>query len=419
MTAFAYRDGVLCAEAVPLPDIAEAVGTPFYCYAAGAIEHAYGALAEAFTGQPAAIYFAVKANGNVAVLRTLAKLGAGMDIVSAGELQRALGAGVPAQRIVFSGVGKTQEEIRMALAAGVHQLNVESVPELHAISQVATAMGRTAPIALRVNPDVDALTLRQITTGTRHNKFGIDLGAAREAYRLATRLPGLAPRAVAVHIGSQISDLAPYREAYKRIGGLVQALRDDGIAIGRLDLGGGLAIAYRDEPPVDVDAYAGIVRETLGPLGCDLMLEPGRFLVGKAGVLVGRVIYRKSDLAREFLIVDAAMNDLLRPALYQAWHTILPVREAPPQEARRVYDIVGPVCESTDQFAENRPLPPMEENDLLAVADAGAYGAVMASQYNGRPLVPEVLVRGGAFAVVRKRPTFDEMLRGESIPAWL
>jgi diaminopimelate decarboxylase len=415
---FAYRDGMLHADGVALATIADAVGTPVYIYSGGMIDGAYRQLAGALAGLPIDIAYAVKANGNLAVIARLAGLGAGADVVSVGEMRRALAAGVAPHRIVFSGVGKTRAEMADALAVGIHQINVESIPELQALSEVAAARGLTAPVALRVNPDVDAGTLKQITTGTRHDKFGIALDRAPEAFRLARSLPGIAPLGIAVHIGSQIARLDPYERAYRRIAELVAALRADGLGLERIDLGGGFGIAYGDEPAFDPQAYARLVAEIVGPLGCRLTVEPGRFLVGPAGMLLGEVLYVKTDAARRFLIVDAGMNDLMRPALYGARHEIVPVAEPADDAEHRQCDVAGPVCESTDIFAKDRKLPPIAAGELLAFADAGAYGAAMASGYNARLPVPEVLVDGDRFAVVRKRPTFEETVAGESMPEW-
>jgi diaminopimelate decarboxylase len=419
MSAFAYRNGVLHAEGVALPALAAAVGTPFYCYSSAALTAAYQAFAGAFAGTDTGLCYAVKANSNLAVIRTFAALGAGADVVSEGELKRALAAGVPAGRIVFSGVGKTRTEMRTALDAGIHQINVESIPELEALSEVAAGLGHTADIAVRVNPDVDARTHAKISTGKKENKFGIDIDHARAVYRRAAELPGIRPVAVAVHIGSQLTSLAPFRAAFERVIELVQALRADGHDITRLDLGGGLGILYRDEDVPSVGDYAGMVRSITGNLGCHVTLEPGRARVGNAGILVARVIYRKEGVHRNFLIVDSAMNDLIRPSLYDAWHTILPVNEPAPDAPRHPIDVVGPVCESGDTFGVQRMLPYLEQDDLVAFLSAGAYGAVMASTYNTRPLVPEVMVSGTDYAVVRPRPAIEDLLAAERMPDWL
>ncbi len=419
MNPFTYRDGVLHAEGVPLPAIAAEVGTPFYCYSTAALIANYRAYAGAFEGQDAGVCYALKANSNLAVVRTLAQQGAGADVVSEGEMRRALAAGVPANRIVFSGVGKTREEMRAALEAGIYQLNVESVPELEALSEVASSLGVEAPIAIRVNPDVDAKTHAKIATGKKENKFGIDWDHAREVYARAAALPGIRPLGIAVHIGSQLTDLAPFRAAFERVVELLHALRADGIDIQRLDLGGGIGIRYRDETPPDLNEYAGMVRSITGNLGCHVTLEPGRALVGNAGILVSKVVYLKHGLARRFLIVDAAMNDLIRPSLYDAYHAIKAVAEPAADVEPVTVDVVGPVCESGDTFALQRPLPPLKADDLVAFCSAGAYGAVMASTYNTRPLAPEVLVNGDAFAVVRPRPKIEDLLGLDRVPEWL
>ncbi|SMH36591.1 diaminopimelate decarboxylase [Azospirillum lipoferum] len=419
MSVFAYRDGVLHAESVSLAEVARSVGTPFYLYSTAALEAHYSAYAGAFAGQDAGVCYALKANSNLAVVRTFARLGAGGDVVSVGEMKRALAGGIPAERIVFSGVGKTREEMREALEAGIHQLNVESIPELEALSEVASSMGVVAPVAFRVNPDVDAKTHAKIATGKKENKFGIDYDHARAVYRRAASLPGIKAVGIAVHIGSQLTDLAPFRAAYERVAALLHQLREDGHDIQRLDLGGGLGITYRNEAPPDLADYAAMVRSITGNLGCRITLEPGRSLVGNAGVLVSRVIYVKQGLHRRFAIVDAAMNDLIRPSLYEAYHGIVPVAEPAADALSEPYDVVGPVCESGDTFAVQRPLPPLADEDLVAFLSAGAYGAAMSSTYNTRPLIPEVLVNGDRFAVIRPRPTVEEMLAAERVPDWL
>ena len=376
---------------------------------------------EALAGLDHLICYAMKANANLAVLRLMASLGAGMDVVSEGEYRRARAAGVPGERIVFSGVGKTRAEMELALRHGIRQFNVESEPELAALSEVATALGRTAPIALRVNPDVDARTHAKIATGKSENKFGIPLARARAVYAEAARLPGIEVVGVDVHIGSQLTDLAPYEAAFTKVAELTEALRADGHAIRRLDLGGGLGIPYRrsnEAPPLPFD-YGEVIRRTVGHLGCEIEIEPGRLIAGNAGVLLSRVIYRKRGEGRDFLIVDAGMNDLIRPAMYDAWHDIVPVAEPPAGADLAPVDVVGPVCETGDTFAVARPLPPLDAGDLVAFRSAGAYGAAMASEYNSRPLVPEVLVSGDRFAVVRARPSYDEMLARDTIPDWL
>jgi diaminopimelate decarboxylase len=416
---FAYRAGELCAEEVPLARIAAAVGTPFYCYSSAAIERRYRRFAAAFADRPARICYALKANSNLAVIRLLARLGAGADVVSEGELRRALAAGVPGERIVFSGVGKTEAEIAFALEAGVHQINVESEPELSAVSAVASAMGRTAALAIRINPDVDAHTHAKIATGRKETKFGIDLAQAAGAFRRAAQLPGLALAGIALHIGSQLTDLGPFELAYRRAVELMRALAGEGIALRRLDLGGGLGIRYRHERPPAIEDYAGMVKQVTEGLDVELAFEPGRWMVGNAGALVARVLYVKDGAARRFLIQDAAMNDLIRPALYDAWHEIVPVREPPAAAERRPIDVVGPVCETGDAFAQQRPLPPIAAGELIALLSAGAYGAVMSSSYNSRLTVPEVLVRGGDFAVIRPRPRYEDLLSQDRMPDWL
>lgn len=418
MNHFDYRDGELFCEGVALSHIADAIGTPFYCYSSATLEHHYRVFAAAFAGQKATICYAVKANSNQAVIRTLAALGAGADVLSEGELRRALAAGVPPAKIVFSGVGKSRAEMALALQSGVGQLNVESLPELRALSEVAVSLGKTAPIAVRVNPDIDAKTHEKITTGKKENKFGIHYDDARALYKEAASLNGIRAIGVAVHIGSQLTDLAPFRDAFGRIAELVVTLRADGHDIRRLDLGGGLGIPYRDETPPLPSAYAAMVRETVGHLGCELVFEPGRLLVGNAGVLVTRVLYVKESGERRFVIVDAAMNDLMRPALYEAWHDIKPVSEAK-LRTEFVADIVGPVCETTDIFAKNRCIGVVGADDLLAIGSAGAYGAVMASDYNSRPLIAEVMVKDTEFVIVRPRQTYEDMLGRDRLPDWL
>ena len=421
MNHFHYHQGELYAEDLPLEQIAAAVGTPFYCYSTATLQRHFIAFQEAMTGLRATICFAVKANGNIAVIRTLAELGAGADVVSEGELRRALAAGVPAGRIVFSGVGKARPEIELAINSGILQINAESEPELDLLSQVAVQLGKKIAIGIRVNPDVDAATHAKITTGRKENKFGIEWTHAHRILQHANRLPGLDVAAVAVHIGSQLTDLAPFREAFLRVRDLVVMLRADGIAIRRIDLGGGLGIPYDPQmaPPPSPAAYGALVRQILGDLECDLICEPGRLLVGNAGMLISRVLYIKEGATRSFVICDAAMNDLVRPAMYDAHHEIIPVRQPESGVAMGVMDVVGPVCESGDTFARQRTLPPLASGDLLAFASAGAYGATMSSTYNARRLVPEVLVKGTAFAVVRRRPSYDEMLSLETFPEWM
>jgi len=418
---FLYRDGILHAEEVALPEIAAAVGTPFYVYSTATLERHYRLFTEALSPLPHLVCFAVKSNGNVAVLKTLAKLGAGMDVVSIGEYLRAKAAGVPGTRIVFSGVGKTREEMRVALEGGIRQFNVESEPELVALSEVASSLGATAPITIRVNPDVDARTHEKIATGKKENKFGIPIARAREVYAEAARLPGIEVVGIDVHIGSQLTELEPFEQAYLKVAELTAALRADGHDIRRLDLGGGLGIPYtrsNEAPPLPTD-YGALIKRTVGHLGCEVEIEPGRLISGNAGLLVASVIYLKEGEGRKFLILDAAMNDLVRPSMYGAHHDIVPVVEPEPGIATEAVDVVGPVCETGDTFAKGRDLPPMGPGDLVAFRSAGAYGAVMASEYNTRPLVPEVMVHGHQFAVIRARPSFDEMIKRDSIPAWL
>lgn len=425
MNHFEYRNGELHAEDIPLSRIADRVGTPFYCYSTATLERHFKRFSEAFSGQEAfaergaLICYAVKANSNLAILRILGQRGAGADVVSEGELRRALAAGIPASRIVFSGVGKTVAEMEFALDCGIHQFNVESEPELEALNRIAEARHMRAPVALRVNPDVDARTHEKISTGRKENKFGIELARVLDVYGRATEMKGIEMVGVAVHIGSQLLDLEPFRQAFQRIADLVVELRAAGLAVPRLDLGGGLGVPYAGEDPPTPEAYAAMIGETIGPLECELMLEPGRLLVGNAGVLVASVIYVKRGATRSFVIVDAAMNDLLRPSLYDAYHEILPLVEPAPGSPVEPMDVVGPVCETGDRFAAQRPLPPIAGGELLAFATAGAYSAVMASSYNTRPLIPEVLVKGGDFAVIRARPTYDEILSQDHLPPWL
>ena len=421
MNHFGYRNGWLYAEDVPLMQIAAEVDTPFYCYSTATIERHFRVFRDAFGVGDALICFAVKANSNIAVLRTLGDCGAGADVVSGGELARALAAGIPGERIVYSGVGKMRAEMKAALEAGIYQFNVESEPELQRLSEVAEGMGIRAPVALRINPDVDAGTHKNISTGKAENKFGISWGRAHEAFDLAAELPGIEVKGVDVHIGSQITQLTPFEEAFRKAAGLVRELRANGHAIERLDLGGGLGIPYvaGEAPPPEPEAYANMIRQVTDELDVRLVFEPGRMITGNAGVLVTQVLYVKEAVSKKFAIVDAAMNDLIRPALYQAWHEILPLKEADPATSRQAYDIVGPVCESTDVFAEGRELPILEEATHLAVLSTGAYGAVQASEYNSRPLVPEVLVKGDHYAVIRPRPTYDEMIAHDRLPPWM
>lgn len=421
MDHFLYKNGQLMAEDVALADIAAAVGTPFYAYSAATLTRHYQLFTEALSPLPHNVCFAIKSLSNLAVLKLLGDLGAGMDVVSGGEYLRAKAAGVPGERIVFSGVGKTRDEMRMALTGGVRQFNVESEPELLALSAVATELGLTAPITLRINPDVDAKTHEKIATGKKENKFGIPISKAREVYAQAARLPGLQVVGIDVHIGSQLTELAPFEAAFSKVAELTEQLRADGHTITRLDLGGGLGIPYtrsNEAPPLPLD-YGALIKRTLGHLGCEIEIEPGRLISGNSGVLVSEVIYVKQGEDRTFLIVDAAMNDLVRPSMYGAHHDIVPLVEAEAGAEMQDYDVVGPVCETGDTFAKARALPALAAGDLLAFRSAGAYGAVMASEYNTRPLVPEVLVQGDHFAVIRARPTFEEILKRDSIPEWL
>src|SRR5262245_58257890 len=421
MHHFRYVGGVLHAEDVDLARLAESVGTPFYCYATATLERHYRVFAEAFRGLDPLICYAIKANSNQAVIATLARLGAGMDVVSEGELRRARAAGVPADRIIFAGVGKTAEEMSYALDAGILGFNVESEPELFLLSKIAASRGRTTRIALRINPDVDAKTHAKISTGRAENKFGIPFAEAPRLYAAAAKLPGLEVAGIHMHIGSQITAAQPFRDAFTLMRELALALRAQGLAIEHLDIGGGLGVPYRDgsAPPPSPHQYAQIVRETLGDLGLKIYLEPGRAIVANAGVLISRVLYVKRGRDKVFTIVDAAMNDLIRPTLYEAHHDIWPVREAAPALVPVRQDVVGPVCETGDYLALERDLAPLAAGDLIAFMTAGAYGAVMSSTYNTRRLVPEVLVRQGQFAIVRPRPTFAELLAQDRLPDWL
>lgn len=419
MNAFPFRNGRLHAESVDLTALADEVGTPFYCYSRAALEQNYRAFAALFPADTL-IAFSVKANGNLAVLRTLAKLGAGADVVSGGELKKALAAGIPAGRIVFSGVGKTRAELELGLSAGIHQFNVESEAELEALSDIAAASGRSAAIAIRVNPDIDARTHAKIATGTAETKFGIPWSRAREAYARAASLPGLEAVGVDVHIGSQITELAPFEEAFARVVELVALLRGDGHRISRADLGGGLGVHYsaKDPPPPDCAAYGEMVSRLMRGLNLSLILEPGRLIAADAGVLVARVIFLKDGEAHRFAILDAGMNDLIRPALYGAHHEIVcvaPTAGAPSE----IYDVVGPVCETSDIFARGYKLPQLRAGDLVAILKTGAYGASMASAYNARPPAPEVLVKDERWSVVRPRMSDDVLVGLDRFPPWL
>jgi diaminopimelate decarboxylase len=427
MHHFAYRRGVshqnvLHAEEVDLADLAATVGTPFYCYSSATLERHYRVFADAFAGAPdALVCYSVKANSNLGVLATLGRLGAGMDIVSEGELRRALAVKVAPERIVFSGVGKTQVEMAVALDAGIFAFNVESEPELRALSEVAASRGATARIAFRVNPDVDAKTHHKIATGKAENKFGVPFAQAPALYALASKLPGVEAAGVHMHIGSQITDLAPFRNAFALLHELVADLRGQGFTISFVNLGGGLGIPYRHDqptPPLPAD-YARLVQEEVGGLGLRLLFEPGRMIAGNAGVLVTRVLYVKRGADKTFTIVDAGMNDLMRPTLYEAYHEIVPVIEPAPGTRSVVTDVAGPVCETGDYLALARALPEFNAGDLISVMTAGAYGAVLASEYNSRLLVPEVLVAGNRYSVTRQRPGYEEMLARERLPNWL
>jgi diaminopimelate decarboxylase len=420
MHHFAYRAGVLHAEAVDLVDLAGKVGTPFYCYSTATIERHYQVFTHAFADVSALVCYAMKANSNQAVIKTLARLGAGADVVSEGELKRARAAGMPPHKIMFSGVGKTARELALAVDEGILCVNVESEPELELLSSIAQQKGRTAHVSLRVNPDIDARTHAKISTGKAENKFGIPISRAREVYARAAKLPGLQATGVDMHIGSQITDLAPFDDAFALLSEFVRTLRGDGHTISHVDLGGGLGIPYREdnEPPPHPDAYAAMVKRATRDLGCTLIFEPGRLIVGNAGILVTRVLYLKRGETRSFVIVDAAMNDLIRPTLYEAHHDIRPVREADPGAPRIVADVVGPVCESGDFLALERDLPEPRPGDLLAIMSAGAYGAVQAGTYNTRPLVPEVLVREAEWALVRPRLEAEALIGLDRLPPW-
>ncbi|MBZ9603843.1 diaminopimelate decarboxylase [Phyllobacterium chamaecytisi] len=421
MNHFDYKDGVLHAEGVSIPDIAKTVGTPFYCYSTATIERHFKVFSAAFADMETLVAYALKANSNQAVLKTLARLGSGADVVSEGEMRRALAAGIPANKIVFSGVGKKPSEMDYALAAGIHCFNVESEPELEILSARAVAAGKIAPVSLRINPDVDAKTHKKISTGKSENKFGIPLAKASTIYAHAAKLPGLKVTGIDMHIGSQITDLEPFDNAFRLLAELVAQLQADGHDIKHVDLGGGLGIPYHfdNNPPPLPDAYAQIVQKHIKPLGLKTIFEPGRLIVGNAGILVSEVIYLKEGDARNFIIVDAAMNDLIRPTLYDAFHIIRPVKEPAANDPRIRGDVVGPVCETGDYLGLDRDLPRPAPGDLIAIGTAGAYGAVQAGTYNTRLLVPEVLVNGDRFHVVRPRTSYDELIGLDSVPDWL
>jgi diaminopimelate decarboxylase len=421
MHHFAYRNGVLHAEAVNLASLAQAVGTPFYCYSTATLERHYRVFAGAFADVPSLVCYAVKANSNQAVIATLAKLGAGADVVSGGELKRALAAGVPSDKIMFSGIGKTAAELALALDENILCVNVESEPELELLSNIAVGKGRSVDISVRVNPDVDAKTHAKIATGRAEDKFGIPISGARAVYAKAAKLPGLRVAGVDMHIGSQITELSPFGDAFALLSDFVRTLRGDGHTISHVDLGGGLGIPYREdnEPPPDPSAYAEVVKRATRGLDCKLIFEPGRLIVGNAGILVTRVLYLKRGEAKTFVIVDAGMNDLIRPTLYEAHHEIQPVIEPSPDAHHMTADVVGPVCESGDFLALGRDIAEAQPGDLLAVMTAGAYGAVQAGTYNTRPLIPEVLVRDGEWALVRPRLEADQLIRLDKLPPWL
>ena len=421
MDHFLYRNGQLFAEDVPVAEITAAVGTPVYIYSTATLLRHFGLFDQALAGMPHLVCFAMKSLSNVAVLRVLGQAGAGIDVVSVGEYLRAKAAGVPGERIVFSGVAKTREEMRIALEGGIRQFNVESEPEMEALSEVASALGVVAPIAVRVNPDVDAKTHAKIATGKSENKFGIPIAKARKVYARAAALPGIRVVGIDVHIGSQLTDLEPFRLAYRKVAALTEALRADGHQIERLDLGGGLGIPYERSnaaPPLPED-YGRMIAEEAGHLGCEIEIEPGRLIAGNAGLMVSEIIYVKEGEGRDFLILDSAMNDLVRPAMYDAHHDIVPLVEAEAGAEQQPYDVVGGICETGDTFARGRMMPPVKAGDLVAFRSAGAYGAVMASEYNSRPLIPEVLVDGDKWAVIRRRPSYDEMIARDIIPDWL
>ncbi len=421
MDHFLYRDGALHAEDVPVAEIAASVGTPFYVYSTATLKRHFTLFDEALSWGDHLVCFAMKSLSNQAVIKILGDAGAGMDVVSGGEYRRAKAAGVPGDRIVFSGVGKTAEEMHLAITGGIRQFNVESEPEMVVLDQVAQSLGAVVPITVRVNPDVDAKTHAKIATGKSENKFGIPISRAREVYAMAARMPGLKVIGIDVHIGSQLTELEPFEAAYKKVAELTEVLRADGHEISRLDLGGGLGIPYARSnaaPPLPTD-YGALIQRTVGHLGCEIEIEPGRLISGNAGLMVSKVIYVKSGEDREFLILDGAMNDLIRPAMYDAWHDIVPVVEPVPGAEQTRYDIVGPVCESGDTFAKGREMPVVKADDLVAFRSAGAYGAVMSSEYNSRPMIPEVLVDGDQFAVIRPRPTYEEMIARDTLPVWL
>ena len=420
MDHFLYRDSALHAEDVPVAQIAAAVGTPFYLYSSATLLRHFKLLDDALEGMDHLICYAMKAASNQAILKLLGDAGAGMDVVSGGEYARARAAGIASERIVFSGVGKTRAEMEIVIKGGVRQFNVESEPEMRLLSQVASEMGKIVPITIRINPDVDAKTHVKISTGKKEDKFGIPISRAREVYAVAASLPSIKIVGIDVHIGSQLTDLEPFGLAYEKVAKLTEVLRADGHEIKRLDLGGGLGIPYgnSNEHPPTPEEYGALIREKVGHLGCEIEIEPGRFITGNAGLLVSEVIYVKEGEDREFLIVDGAMNDLIRPAMYGAHHEIVPLVEPTTGMKYHIYDVVGPVCESGDTFAKGRALPQMQAGELIAFRSAGAYGAVMASEYNSRPLVPEVMVKGDQFAIIRARPSLEDIIKRDIIPEW-
>jgi len=421
MDHFIYRNGVLYAEDVAITEIAASVGTPFYVYSQATLTRHFRVFDEALSGLKHLICYAMKANSNIAILKILGDLGAGMDVVSGGEYLRAKAAGVPGNRIVFSGVGKTREEMALAIKNGIRQFNVESETELKVLNEVALSLCAIAPITLRVNPDVDAKTHAKIATGKSENKFGIPIAKSQEVYALAASMEGIEVVGIDVHIGSQLTDLEPFRLAYEKVAELTKTLRQDGHNIRRLDLGGGLGIPYENSnqsPPTPED-YAKVIHETVGNLDCEIEIEPGRLLAGNAGLMISSVIYNKSGEGRDFMIVDAAMNDLIRPAMYEAYHEIIPVLESNAQSKTSDYDVVGPVCETGDTFAKKRTLTSVADGEMVAFRSAGAYGAVMASEYNTRPLIPEVLVHEDQFSIIRKRPSVESIIKRDLIPDWL
>ncbi|MGH1352770.1 MAG: diaminopimelate decarboxylase [Methyloligellaceae bacterium] len=420
MHYFEYRKNILHAEDISLVALSEAVGTPFYCYSSATLERHYKVFAKAFANKDALICYAIKANSNLAVIKTLADLGAGMDVVSEGEIRRARSVGVPAEKIVFAGVGKTRDEMAYALAEGIYTFNIESEPELIVLNEIAAGLGLTARVTIRINPDVDPKTHEKISTGKAENKFGIPYQNAQKIYARASKLKNIEASGIHMHIGSQITDLAPFKDAFTLLRELTLTLRADGIKITHLDLGGGLGVPYEadKEVPPHPDDYARIVDETLGDLDCRLVMEPGRMITANAGILVSKVIYTKPGQDKSFMIVDGAMNDLIRPTLYSAHHDILPVNKTRMKRKLKRTDVVGPVCETGDYFAQNRELPPLDPDDLIAVMTAGAYGAVQSGTYNSRLMIPEVLVKGDQYAVIRPRQTYEELLGLDRVPEW-